>query len=99
MRLAYLIYAPELQGGRLDRTDRTANHDAFGLAVMAFQLLFMGRHPFVGGFLGGSDMPMERAIEEFRFAYSSDRNRTRMEAPPHVPSLGGTTSPRTGERV
>ncbi len=49
-------------------------------AVMAFQLLFMGRHPFVGGFLGGSDMPIEKAIEEFRFAYSSDRNRTRMEA-------------------
>jgi len=44
---------PELQGGRLDRVDRTMNHDAFGLAVMVFQLIFMGRHPFVGGFLPG----------------------------------------------
>jgi DNA-binding helix-hairpin-helix protein with protein kinase domain len=78
---------PELQGGRLDRVDRTMNHDAFGLAVMVFQLLFMGRHPFVGGFLPGGDMPMEKAIAECRFAYSSDRSRTRMEAPPHVPTL------------
>jgi DNA-binding helix-hairpin-helix protein with protein kinase domain len=78
---------PELQGGRLDRTDRTSNHDAFGLAVVIFQMLFMGRHPFVGGYLGGGDMPMERAIAECRFTYSSDRGRTRMEAPPHVPSL------------
>jgi DNA-binding helix-hairpin-helix protein with protein kinase domain len=78
---------PELQCGRLDLTDRTPNHDAFGLAVVIFQMLFMGRHPFVGGYLGGGDMPMEQAIAECRFAYSSDRGRTRMEAPPHVPSL------------
>jgi DNA-binding helix-hairpin-helix protein with protein kinase domain len=78
---------PELQGGRLDQVDRTANHDAFGLAVMIFQMLFMGRHPFVGGFKAGGDMPMEQAISECRFAYSSDQARTRMEPPPHVPSL------------
>jgi DNA-binding helix-hairpin-helix protein with protein kinase domain len=37
---------PELQGARFDRVARTSNHDNFGLAVLVFQLLFMGKHPF-----------------------------------------------------
>jgi DNA-binding helix-hairpin-helix protein with protein kinase domain len=45
---------PELQGKQLDRLTRTANHDAFGLAVIIFNLLFMGRHPFSGRFLSSS---------------------------------------------
>ena len=36
---------PELQGQPLGSIVRTANHDCFGLAVIIFQLLFMGRHP------------------------------------------------------
>jgi DNA-binding helix-hairpin-helix protein with protein kinase domain len=78
---------PELQGKQLDRLTRTANHDAFGLAVIIFNLLFMGRHPFSGRFLSSGEMPLERAIEEFRFAYSARKNRTRMEPPPNVPLL------------
>jgi hypothetical protein len=78
---------PELQGKPLDRLTRTANHDAFGLAVLIFNLLFMGRHPFSGRYLSSGEMPLERAIEEFRFAYSARRNRTRMEPPPNVPLL------------
>ena len=64
---------PELQGKRLDGLTRTINHDAFGLAVVIFQLLFMGRHPFVGKFSKG-EMPIERAIAEGRFAYSTVRD-------------------------
>lgn len=71
---------PELQGKRLDGITRTADHDAFGLAVVIFQLLFMGRHPYVGKYSGG-DMPIERAITEHRFAYSRSRN-VQMTAPP-----------------
>jgi hypothetical protein len=78
---------PELQGKPLDRLTRTANHDAFGLAVLIFNLLFMGRHPFSGRYLSSGEMPLERAIEEFRFAYSARRNKTRMEPPPNVPLL------------
>src|SRR6266446_37429 len=36
---------------------RTVNHDNFGLAVLCFHLLFMGRHAFVGVYSGREDMP------------------------------------------
>lgn len=71
---------PELQGQRLDGIVRTPNHDAFGLAVVIFQLLFMGRHPFMGRYARG-DMPVEKAITEHRFAYSKLRD-TGMTPPP-----------------
>lgn len=76
---------PELQGKKLSGIVRTANHDAFGLAVVIFQLLFMGRHPFVGAFAKG-DMPMERAIFEHRFVYSRIRD-VGMTRPPGAASL------------
>ena len=43
---------PELQGADFRGAVRTANHDAFGLAVLLFKLVFMGRHPFSGGASG-----------------------------------------------
>jgi len=39
---------PELQGKDLNQEVRTPNHDAFGLAVLIFQLLMQGFHPFTG---------------------------------------------------
>src|SRR5499433_1367683 len=44
---------PELQGLAFKKIDRKPLHDYFGLAVVIFQLLFVGRHPFSGRFLGG----------------------------------------------
>src|SRR5258708_4727208 len=70
---------PELQRQRLDKTIRTANHDAFGLGVLIFNLLFLGRHPFAGRFMGRGDMPMETALAQYRFADSPRRGETRME--------------------
>ena len=78
---------PELQGEDLSSVVRTANHDDFGLAILIFCTLMMGRHPFAGRYLGQGDMPMDRAIAEYRFAYSSRRGSTLMEAPPNVPTL------------
>jgi DNA-binding helix-hairpin-helix protein with protein kinase domain len=78
---------PELQGIRLDQIARSTNHDAFGLAVVIFNLLFMGRHPFAGRFLGRGDMPLERAIAQYRFAYSARKHETQTEPPPNVPVL------------
>src|SRR3984957_2627779 len=78
---------PELQGARFDRVVRTPNHDNFGLAVLAFQILFMGRHPFSGRYQGSGEMPLERAIGEYRFAYSSQSSATRMAPPPGAPVL------------
>jgi DNA-binding helix-hairpin-helix protein with protein kinase domain len=75
---------PELQGQNLDGVLRTQNHDAFGLAVVIFQLLWMGRHPFSGKYSAG-EMPMEKAISELRFAYSS--RAVGMQPPPATPKL------------
>jgi DNA-binding helix-hairpin-helix protein with protein kinase domain len=78
---------PELQGTNLREVVRTANHDNFGLAIMMFLLLFMGRHPFAGRFLGRGDMPIPKAISELRFAYSAMRADVQMDKPPHTPPL------------
>lgn len=78
---------PELQGKNLRQTVRTVNHDSFGLAVMLFLLLFMGRHPFAGRFLGRGDMPIPKAISELRFAYSAMRADVQMDRPPNTPAL------------
>jgi DNA-binding helix-hairpin-helix protein with protein kinase domain len=78
---------PELQGLSFRDVIRTENHDAFGLAALIFLLLFMGRHPFAGRFLGAGDMPIVRAIKEARFAYGSRRAQLQMERPPHTPDL------------
>ncbi|MGN7931919.1 topoisomerase DNA-binding C4 zinc finger domain-containing protein [Sphingopyxis sp. 22461] len=82
---------PELQGVKLDGVVRTATHDAFGLSVAIFQLLFMGRHPFVGKFVGG-DMPLEKAIAEHRFAYARQAN-TGMQPPPGAALLSDFPEP------
>jgi DNA-binding helix-hairpin-helix protein with protein kinase domain len=42
---------PELQEKDFSRAVRTAHHDNFGLAVMVFLMLFMGRYPFAGRYL------------------------------------------------
>lgn len=76
---------PELQGKRLGEIVRTENHDAFGLAIAIFQLLAMGRHPFAGTYAKG-EMPIQRAISEFRFAYSRNRS-VGMTPPPGVSTL------------
>lgn len=78
---------PELQGAQFDKIDRNPNHDNFGLAVLLFQLLFLGRHPFAGRYLGKGDMDIKTAIRDGRFAYSERRSETMMEPPPYVPAL------------
>src|SRR5262249_34689944 len=77
---------PELQGGSL-RVLRSRNHDCFGLAVLIFQLLFMGRHPFSGRYLGSGDLPLEKAITEFRFASARPAALRHIHPPPHTPDL------------
>jgi DNA-binding helix-hairpin-helix protein with protein kinase domain len=78
---------PELQEKPFKGVTRTENHDNFGLAVLIFLLLFMGRHPFAGKYLGPGQMPIPRAIKECRFAYGSRRAAAQMEKPPGTPSL------------
>jgi len=73
---------PELQGVSFGTAERRPNHDYFGLAVLTFRLLFMGRHPFIGQFLGKGDMPVERAVKEYRFAYGVNAGAMQMRPPP-----------------
>lgn len=79
---------PELQGLLFSEVARTPNHDNFGLAVLVFLTLFMGRHPFAGRYLGLGEMTIERAIGESRFAYGADSATHQIERPPGAPSLG-----------
>jgi DNA-binding helix-hairpin-helix protein with protein kinase domain len=74
---------PELQGKNLSTVVRTENHDNFGLALLIFHLLFMGRHPFAGRFAGAGEMPVERAIREYRFAFSANSKALQMAPPPN----------------
>lgn len=79
---------PELQGGTFQGIHRTKQHDAFGLAVLIFHLIFLGRHPFAGIYRNGTaDMTIEQAISEYRFAYSPDARSTQMQPPPAAPHL------------
>ena len=44
--------APEIQGADFKTIDRTPEQDHFALAVLIFQLLMQGTHPFAGRFTG-----------------------------------------------
>lgn len=74
---------PELQSQKLGGIQRTVDHDAFGLAVLIFHLVFVGRHPFAGRFRGEGDLLIEEAIAERRFAFSRDKDETMVEPPPY----------------
>jgi DNA-binding helix-hairpin-helix protein with protein kinase domain len=76
-----LFTPPELQGKSFRGLRRSAQHDAFGLGVLLFHMLFLGRHPFAGRFNAG-DMPIERAIAESRFVYGANSAALGMAAPP-----------------
>ncbi|WP_375462020.1 helix-hairpin-helix domain-containing protein [uncultured Enterovirga sp.] len=85
---------PELQGKSLNGLVRTVDHDGFGLAVCLFQLLCMDRHPFSGRSRAAGEMPLEKAIAEYRFAYSA--RDTGMTPPPGAVRLEDFT-PRVGQ--
>ncbi|MGH9769597.1 MAG: hypothetical protein ACREAB_19400, partial [Blastocatellia bacterium] len=52
----------------------------------------MGRHPFSGRFLGAGEMPLERAIREFRFAYGAGAEARKMRQPPGALALDSMPS-------
>jgi DNA-binding helix-hairpin-helix protein with protein kinase domain len=69
---------PELQAVPSFRgLRRTRNHDAFGLAVVIFHLLFFARHPFAGRPASGESPEIHDAIAAFQFAWAEDRGLLR----------------------
>ena len=85
-----LFTPPELQGRKLDEVVRTAEHDRFGLAVLIFHLLFMGRHPFAGRHAERA-IPVETALREGLFAFGREGLRSGFEAPPYSLQLREVT--------
>lgn len=85
--------APELQNVNLRSVERENKHDNFGLAVIIFQLLFLGRHPFSGNYLGGEDKSLEDCIREYRFAYGANAALKNVRQPPGTLQLSAV-SPR-----
>ncbi len=65
---------PELLGLNLGQQVRTANQDCFSLAILVFQLLMHGRHPFHGRPLDGVDRDTMAAIRAGAYAYSIPSN-------------------------
>lgn len=78
---------PELQGKSLRGLVRTENHDRFGLAVLIYQLLFVGRHPYAGVYRGDGDPSFEELIAGFRFAQGPAARSLGMDPPPHTPTF------------
>jgi DNA-binding helix-hairpin-helix protein with protein kinase domain len=64
-----------------DQVVRTVNTDSFSLAVLIFQLLFLGRHPFAGKNKQAGDMDEEKAIRQRQFAYSLENKRKKLHPP------------------
>ncbi len=72
---------PELQGTSLVGMLRTVEHDRFALAVLIFQALMMGRHPYVGiGNVGSRELP--DMIRELPFAYGDRARAMGISVPP-----------------
>lgn len=63
--------------------ERNLDHDRFGLSLLIFHVLFMGRHPYAGIFEQQGDDPLERHMAEYRYAYSSD-HLSRGVSPPRL---------------
>ncbi len=62
---------PELQRQNFSKVDRTQNHDHFGVAVLIFHLLFLGRHPYSGVYKLNREPPsLAESISEHLFAYA-----------------------------
>jgi len=78
---------PELQGHSFGRLERTQNHDNFGLAVIIFQLLLMGKFPFSGVPLKGDIPEQGEAIKNFQFAFGKDAHLKNFKPPPNSPTL------------
>src|SRR5262249_14459676 len=76
---------PELQGQSFRSLVRTENHDRFGLAVLVYQLLFVGRHPYMG--LHADDASSDQLIAGYRFAQGPDAHKWGMQPPPATPTF------------
>jgi DNA-binding helix-hairpin-helix protein with protein kinase domain len=65
---------PELMGKTLKEVTRLPEHDGYALAVLIFQLLMGGNHPFRAQWLGsGEPPPLEKRVQMGLFPYMVTR--------------------------
>jgi hypothetical protein len=84
---------PELQQVRFGDFDRGPEHDAFALAVLIFQLLQQGVHPFAGRHTGeGEAGELARRIALGQWPYARSR-RVPYEPPPLAPPFAALPLP------
>jgi DNA-binding helix-hairpin-helix protein with protein kinase domain len=85
--------APELQQVRFADFDRGPEHDAFALAVLIFQLLEQGTHPFAGRFTSeGEPDELARRIALGQWPYARSRS-VPYEPPPLAPPFAALPPP------
>jgi len=76
---------PELQGKRFKGEVRQPEQDAFALAVLIFQLLLGGSHPFRAIWLGsGAPPPLEEKINLGLFPHAKATARGQVAPPPNL---------------
>ena len=77
---------PELQGMSFKNIERAPFHDRFALAVVIYQLLMEGSHPFRGIYQGAGEPPkVEAYISRGYFLHSRVRNVPLAPTPAAVP--------------
>jgi DNA-binding helix-hairpin-helix protein with protein kinase domain len=87
---------PELQGQAFRTIVRQPEHDRFGLAVLVFQLLMDGSHPYRSQWLGpGEPPPLEQKIAEGWWPYC--RPPLKHLAPPETAPLLDVLHPRLAD--
>ena len=75
---------PELQSYSSFRgIQRFPNHDNFGLALLIFHILMMGRHPFSGVYSMKGDISLEKAIEQFYYSFGRGATNKGLKPPPN----------------
>ena len=81
--------SPELQGQDFAKVNRSANNDAFGLAVLTFQLLMQGFHPFAGRPLPGApDVEQVHVYCITKKIFPYDANNKLFAPPKAAPPIG-----------
>jgi DNA-binding helix-hairpin-helix protein with protein kinase domain len=86
---------PELHNADLRRVIRTPNHDAFGLAVVLFQILLRGRHPYDRLDPNAAELSRTQQIAEHRFGFGAQAVRNGWQ-PPNTVGLDALP-PRTAD--